>query len=87
MFGLGLPEIIIILILAAIFFVDGDQLSAFAKGLGKFTKDFQNGKEELGKNVAENDKISELSRGLGRFTEEFKKGREEVEIQINKFKK
>ena len=87
MFGFGVPEIIIILILAAVFFVDSEKLSSLAKGLGKFTKDFQNGKEDFSKKVSSNDTLSDLSKGLGRFTEEFKNGREEIEIQINKLKK
>lgn len=86
MFGLGLPEIVIILIVVAIFFVDGDKLAEISRGLGRFTGEFKKGKEGFEGEVNKGDKLSELSRGLGRFTGEFKRGKAEIESGIENVK-
>ena len=47
MFGLGLPEIIIILIALGLFFFGGEKLSEIARGLGRFSGEFKKGKMEM----------------------------------------
>ena len=47
MFGLGVSEIIIILIAIMILFFGGKKLNEFARGLGKFTGEFKKGKMEI----------------------------------------
>jgi sec-independent protein translocase protein TatA len=51
MFGLGFPEITIIVAVIVIFFFGGEKISEIARGLGKFTGEFQKGREEIEKEV------------------------------------
>ncbi len=51
MFGLGFPEIIIIAIVVYFLFLGGDKLSELGRGLGRFTGEFQKGKEEMEKEI------------------------------------
>lgn len=51
MFGLGLPEFIIVVIVLFILFSGGEKISEIGRGLGKFTGEFQKGKEEMEKEI------------------------------------
>jgi sec-independent protein translocase protein TatA len=51
MFGLGIPEIAIILLVLAIFFLGGEKVSELARGLGRFTGEFKKGKAEIEKEI------------------------------------
>lgn len=56
MFGLGFPEFIIIATAAVIFFFGSDKLSELARGLGRFTGEFQKGKAEMEKEIKKAEK-------------------------------
>ena len=47
MFGLGFPELAIILVVVVIFFFGGEKISEVARGLGRFSGEFQKGKAEM----------------------------------------
>lgn len=51
MFGLGLPEVLIILVVVVIFFFGGEKISEIGRGLGRFTGEFQKGKEEMEREI------------------------------------
>ncbi|MCX6701992.1 MAG: twin-arginine translocase TatA/TatE family subunit [Candidatus Zambryskibacteria bacterium] len=51
MFGLGLPEILIILVVIVVFFFGGEKISEIARGLGRFTGEFNKGKAEMEKEI------------------------------------
>lgn len=51
MFGLGVPEIIVILVVVVVFFFGGEKISEIARGLGRFTGEFQKGKKEMEEEV------------------------------------
>lgn len=61
MFGLGVSEIAIILIVLAIFFFGGEKISELARGLGRVTGEFKKGKAEMEKEMKEAEK--ELKEG------------------------
>ena len=56
MFGLGFPEIAIIVIVVLIFFFGGDKVSDLARGLGRFTGEFKKGKAEMEKEIRKAEK-------------------------------
>jgi len=56
MFGLGIPEIIIILVAIGIVFFGGKKITELARGLGRFTGEFRKGKMEIEKEIREAEK-------------------------------
>lgn len=56
MFGLGLPEMAIILLVIVVFFFGGEKISELARGLGRFTGEFKKGKAEIEKEIKKAEK-------------------------------
>ena len=80
MFGLGIPELVIILGVAAVVLFSGEKdASDLAKGLGKFTEEFKKGKDAIESEL----KKSDLTKEVGKFVGEFKKGKD-IANQIKK---
>ncbi len=47
MFGLGITEIIIIVVVIGVLFFGGKKMTEFAKSMGRFTGEFKKGKMEM----------------------------------------
>jgi len=47
MFGLGLPEVIIIVLVVGILFFGSEKITDFARSLGRATGEFKKGKKEI----------------------------------------
>lgn len=57
MFGLGIGEIIVLVIVIYFLFLGGDRLSELGRGLGRFTGELKKGKEEVEKEI---DKVGKV---------------------------
>jgi sec-independent protein translocase protein TatA len=51
MFGLGLPEITIIIVAIVVLFFGGKKITELARGLGRFAGEFKKGKMEIEKEI------------------------------------
>lgn len=47
MFGLGITEIVIIVVVVGVLFFGGKKMTEFAKSMGRFTGEFKKGKMEM----------------------------------------
>lgn len=50
MFGLGVPEVLIIVAVLVLFF-GGKKISEIARGMGRFTGEFKKGQSEMEKEI------------------------------------
>jgi sec-independent protein translocase protein TatA len=53
MFGLGIPEIVIIIVVFAILFFGGKKVGELAKGMGRFTGEYKKGKMDIERELKE----------------------------------
>ena len=51
MFGLGFPELVIILGVVVVFFFGGEKVTDVARGLGRFTGEFKKSKEDMEREI------------------------------------
>ena len=56
MFGLGLPEIIVIALVIILLFFGSGKISGFGRALGRFSGEFKKGKKEIEKELQETNK-------------------------------
>ena len=57
MFGLGMPEIIIILVVVAVLFFGGKKVTELGRSLGRFGGEFKKGKQEIEKELKDIEKV------------------------------
>ena len=72
MFGLGITEIIIIVIALGVFFFGGKKIAEWARNLGKFTGEFKKGKKEVERELKEAEKEVQDSKETAEKPEEKK---------------
>ncbi len=53
MFGLGLPEITIIIVAVIVLFFGGKKVGELARGIGRFSGEYKKGKTEIEKEIKE----------------------------------
>lgn len=61
MFGLGIPEILLIVLAVGILFFGGKKMTEFARSMGRFSGEFKKGKEEMARELREAQASVELS--------------------------
>ncbi len=61
MFGLGITEIIVIILAAAILLFGGKKIVEFARSLGRVSGEFKKGKQEIEKELRESEEKAEKS--------------------------
>ncbi|MCC2630432.1 MAG: hypothetical protein K0S38_241 [Candidatus Paceibacter sp.] len=53
MFGIGAPELIVIILVFGLLFFGSGKIAEFAKNLGRFSGEFKKGKSEIEKEIRE----------------------------------
>ena len=59
MFGIGVPEFVIILLAFGLLFFGSQKISDFARGLGRVSGEFKKGKKEIEKELMQAEQNSE----------------------------
>ncbi len=70
MFGLGIPEVLIILVVFGVFMFGSEKVSDFARTLGRFSGEFKKGKLEIEDEIR---KVEEEVKGVRAAVESKKK--------------
>lgn len=63
MFGLGITEIVIIVVIFGVLFFGGKKITEFAKSMGRFTGEFKKGKMEIDKELKKTQEESTKNNG------------------------
>ncbi|MCE9643761.1 twin-arginine translocase TatA/TatE family subunit [Candidatus Parcubacteria bacterium] len=58
MFGLGIPEVLVILVVFALLFFGSGKVVEFARSLGKVAGEFKKGKKEMEDELRDSEKSS-----------------------------
>jgi len=58
MFGLGIPEVLVILVVFALLFFGSGKVVEFARSLGKVAGEFKKGKREMEDELRDSEKTS-----------------------------
>lgn len=53
MFGLGAPEIAVIVLVVAVLFFGGKKIDEFARSMGRVTGEFKKGKKEMSEELSD----------------------------------
>lgn len=58
MFGIGIPEIIIIVLAFGILFFGGSRITKFARSLGRVSGEFKKGKQDMERELTAGEKMA-----------------------------